>query len=228
MSWPKAILFDLDGTLVDSAADMATALNHVFAEDGFPDLSVADVTRMIGGGIPLLIERALIAHGEEATQERVAAIYPRYRDAYIPRAVEQTRLFPGVADALQLCREKGARLGVCTNKPEEISRVILSRLDADGYFDVVIGGDTLESKKPDPAPVLEGLARLGSEPSNGLMVGDSAADANAAKAAGARAILVTFGYSREPIRSLPNHGIVESFAELPDAIARLAGSPAPA
>lgn len=227
MSWPKAILFDLDGTLVDSAADMAAALNHVLVQDGFPELSVAAVTRMIGGGIPLLIERALVAHGEEATQERVAAVYPRYREAYISRAVEQTRLFPGVADVLQACREKGARLGVCTNKPEEISRVILSGLGVDSLFDVVIGGDTLAAKKPDPAPVLEGLERLKCAPAEGLMVGDSAADANAAKAAAVRAILVTFGYSQDPVRSLPNDGIVESFADLPGAIGRLAGSPAP-
>ena len=223
MSWPKGILFDLDGTLVDSAADMAAALNHVLMEDGFPELGVEAVTRMIGRGIQLIIERALVAHDAEATQARVDDIYPRYREAYIPRAVEQTRLFPGVADVLQECRESGARLGVCTNKPEEISRVILSGLDVDALFDAVIGGDTLATKKPDPAPVLEGLRRLGCEPGDGLMIGDSAADANAAKAAGVRAILVTFGYSQDPVRGLPNDGIVESFADLPDAISRLAG-----
>jgi len=222
MSWPKAILFDLDGTLVDSAADMAGALNHVFSEDGFAELSIPAVTRMIGGGIPLLIERALVAHGETTSKERVDEIYPRYRDAYVSRAVETTRPFPGIVQLLETYRDAGVGLGVCTNKPEDVSHVILDKLDLTTFFGVVIGGDTLPVKKPDPAPVLEGLKQLGCEPLSGLMVGDSAADANAAKAAGVRAILVTFGYSQEPIHELPNDGIVDSYSEFPDAVARLA------
>lgn len=221
MRWPKAILFDLDGTLVDSAADMAGALNHVLAEDGFPELSIPAVTRMIGGGIPLLIERALVAHGETPTKTRVDEIYPRYRDAYVPRAVEKTRLFPGLVEVLETYRDAGVGLGVCTNKPEDISHVILEKLGVSSFFGVVIGGDTLSVKKPDPAPVIAGLERLGCEPANGLMVGDSAADANAAKAARVRTILVTFGYSQEPIHELPNDGIVDSFAAFPDAVSRL-------
>ena len=222
MSWPQAILFDLDGTLVDSAADMAGALNHVLSEDGFPELSIADVTGMIGGGIPLLIERALIAHGEKPTAERVESIYPRYREAYVPRAVETTCPFPGIVEVLESFRSAGVGLGVCTNKPEDVSHVILDKLGLTPFFGVVIGGDTLPVKKPDPAPVLEGLKRLGCKSADGLMVGDSAADANAAKAAGVRAILVTFGYSQEPIHELPNNGIVDSYSEFPEVVARLA------
>lgn len=218
MSWPKAILFDLDGTLVDSAADMASALNHVLMQDGFPELSVADVKTMIGGGIPKLIERALVAHGADAGEARVAEIYPRYREAYIPRAVEKTRLFPGVEDVLHECVSRGSRLGVCTNKPAEISQVILSELGVEAHFDAVIGGDTLPVKKPDPGPVLEGLSRLGCSAGDGLMIGDSSADSDAARNASVRAILVTFGYSQKPVGDLYNHGIVDSYAEMVAAI----------
>jgi phosphoglycolate phosphatase len=222
MSWPQAILFDLDGTLVDSAADMAAALNDVFGEDGFPELTMDAVKNMIGGGIPLLIERALAAHGEETSKQRVAALYPRYREAYFPRATQFTRLFPGALEVLERFRQQGIALGVCTNKPEAIARIILESLEVAPFFGAVIGGDTLDVKKPDPGPVLAGLVKLGCDPSDGLVVGDSAADADAARAAGVPVILVTFGYTRTPVQELANDGIAESFSALPGAIENLA------
>lgn len=227
MSWPKAILFDLDGTLADSAADMASALNHVLGEEGYPAHSIPAVTAMIGGGIPLLIERALVAHGETPSQERVGEIFPRYREAYVPRAVETTRLFPGVAAVLKKYHVQGVALGVCTNKPEAISRIILDKLGVLPFFGAVIGGDTLPTKKPDPAPVLEGLSRLGCTPEHGLMVGDSAADAFAAEAAGVRCILVTFGYSQDPIEDLPSEGVIDHFDAFSSLVSGLQAARAP-
>lgn len=221
MSWPSAILFDLDGTLADSSADLAGALNDVMGEEGYPALSVPAVTAMIGGGIPLLIERALVAHGETPSQQRVDELFPRYREAYVPRAVEKTRLFPGVEDVLKKYHSHGVGLGVCTNKPEAISRIILDKLGVLPLFGAVIGGDTLPTKKPDPAPVLEGLNRLGCKPEDGLMVGDSAADAFAAKAAGVRCVLVTFGYSQDPIEDLPSEGVIDNFDAFSGTVSRL-------
>lgn len=227
MSWPSAILFDLDGTLADSSADLAGALNDVMGEEGYPALSVPAVTAMIGGGIPLLIERALVAHGEKPPQERVAELFPRYREAYVPRAVESTRLFPGVAEVLEQYHAQGVALGVCTNKPEAISRIILEKLGVLSLFGAVIGGDTLPTKKPDPAPVLEGLSRLGCRPEDGLMVGDSAADAFAAKAAGVRCVLVTFGYSQDPIEDLPSEGVIDHFDAFSALVSGLQAARAP-
>lgn len=218
MTWPQAILFDLDGTLVDSVADLASALNRVLGDDGFPELSVEAVTGMVGGGVPMLIERALKVHGETPAQDRIANLYPRFLEMYGPHAADETRLFPDVREALEAFHDKGIRLGVCTNKPEKISRMILDSLSVAHLFGAVIGGDTLPVKKPDPEPLIEGFKRLGCAPESGLMVGDSGADANAARAAGVAVILVTYGYTRVPVEELPNDGIVDSFALLPDAI----------
>lgn len=221
MTWPQAILFDLDGTLVDSVADLASALNRVLGEDGFPALDVDAVKKMVGGGVPLLIERALKAHGDTPTQDRVASLYPRFLETYGPHAADETRMFPGVLEALKAFKDSGIGLGVCTNKPEKISRSILESLSVAHFFGAVIGGDTLTVKKPEPGPLIEGFKRLGCAPENGLMVGDSGADANAARAAGVPVILVTYGYTRVPVEELPNDGIVDSFSVLPDAIGRV-------
>ncbi len=220
-NWPGAILFDLDGTLVDSAADIATALNLLLGEKNLPGFSNDAVTQMVGGGVQLLIERALKAHGQEAGRDRIAALASRFLEIYTPRAADRTKLFPGVRDLLKSFHEGGIGLGVCTNKPEGVSRMILDALGVAHLFGAVVGGDTLAVKKPDPAPLLAALESLKCPPQCALMVGDSAADANAARAGGLRVILVTFGYTQTPVRELENDGIIESFAQLPEAITAL-------
>lgn len=221
MTWPHAILFDLDGTLVHSAPDIADALNILLAEEGVDGFEVEDVTKMIGGGVMLLIERALTARDENCDADRVAALFSRFLEHYVPRAAEKTRLFPGVRDVLDHHQGNGIKLGVCTNKPEAISRQILEALDVAHLFGAVVGGDTLPVKKPDPAPLLAALEQLGCEPSHGLMIGDSAADAEAAKASGVPVVLVTFGYTLTPVDELENHGLIDHFSELHDVIAKL-------
>ena len=223
-NWPGAILFDLDGTLADSAADIATALNQLLDEQNLPGFSTGAVTQMVGGGVQLLIERALKAHGQGVERDRIAALVPRFMEIYTPRAAEQTRLFPGVRELLESYHEGGVGLGVCTNKPEGVSRMILDALGVAHLFGAVVGGDTLAVKKPDPAPLLAALEILNCAPQRALMVGDSAADANAARAAGVPVILVTFGYTRTPVQELESDGTVDSFSQLPEAIAALRAS----
>lgn len=221
MNWPGAILFDLDGTLADSAPDIAMALNLLLDEQNLPRFSTQTVTKMVGGGVPLLIERALKAHGQGVEKDHIAALAARFLEIYTPRAAVLTRLFPGVRGLLESYRDDGVRLGVCTNKPEGVTRMILNALGVAHLFGAVVGGDTLAVKKPDPAPLHAALGILKCAPQHALMVGDSAADANAARAAGIPVILVTFGYTRTPVQELENDGIVESFAKLPEAIAVL-------
>jgi phosphoglycolate phosphatase len=224
MTWPTAILFDLDGTLADSAPDIADALNALLQEQGLGEFPLEAVTKMVGGGVSLLIERALKAHGQSAGESQVGVLASRFLEIYSPRAAEKTRLFPGVREVLEHYHEEGIRLGICTNKPESVTRTILEALEVAHLFGSVIGGDTLPVKKPDPAPLLAALGHLGCDLAQGLMVGDSGADALAARAAALPVILVTYGYTRTPVHELDNDGLIDSFSQLPNAIKSLRNS----
>ncbi|MDA7947562.1 MAG: phosphoglycolate phosphatase [Hyphomicrobiaceae bacterium] len=224
MAWPRAILFDLDGTLVHSAPDITDALNILLEQEGIEPFAVEDVTKMIGGGVSLLLERALIAREEERGVDRMTDLFERYVELYVPRAARLTRLFPGVREVLEHHHGNDVALGVCTNKPEAVSRSILEALEVAHLFGAVVGGDTLPVKKPDPAPLLAALKDLACEPAHALMIGDSAADADAAKAAGMPVILVTFGYTRTPVHELESLGIVDHFDELHGMIVKLGES----
>ena len=221
MSWPRAILFDLDGTLVHSAPDITDTLNILLEQEGIDPFGVEDVSKMIGGGVSLLIERALTARDEARDEDRLADLFTRYVELYVPRAARLTRLFPGVREVLEHHHQNDVPLGVCTNKPEGVSRSILEALEVAHLFGTVIGGDTLPVKKPDPAPLLAALKQLACEPADALMIGDSPADADAANAAGIPVILVTFGYTRVPVHKLESHGLVDHFSELHTMITKI-------
>jgi len=218
MNWPQAILFDLDGTLVDSAPDIATALNALMGELKFSEFPLEDVTIMVGGGVQLLIERALKARGQAADSDRIATLATRFVELYTPRATDETRLFPGVRDVLENYHNDGVGLGVCTNKPEGVTRMILEALGVAHLFGAVIGGDTLHLKKPDPAPLLAALGILERNAQGALMVGDSAADARAARGAALPVILVSYGYTQTPVCEMDTDGIVDCFTQLPEAV----------
>lgn len=212
---PDAVLFDLDGTLADSLPDLAGALNDLLQEQGWRQCSIDEVRLMVGGGVPKLIERALGVLGREIDEEQAAGLVSRFLELYTPRATRLTRLNPGATDLLRQLNDAGAGLGVCTNKPEAVTRRILDALGVLEMMGAIIGGDTTPAKKPDPAPVLAGLERLGCAPARGLLIGDSPADAGAARAAGVPVILVSFGYTQTPVREIGADGIVDSFDEVP-------------
>ena len=218
---PAAVLFDLDGTLVDSLPDIAGALGTLFTEMGRDPLSSPDVKGMIGGGIPKLIERALNAARIEADQTHREELTQRFREIYGARATQLTRPFPGVIELLGQMKDAGTRLGVCTNKPETVTRQILDELSISPFIGAVIGGDTLTTKKPDAAPILAALDILGCSPAEAMMVGDSGVDAGAARAAGIPVILVSFGYTQTPVTEIGADAVIDTFAELPNAIARV-------
>lgn len=218
MNWPQAILFDLDGTLIDSAPDIAAALNLLMGELKLAEFPLQDVTNMIGGGMQLLTERALKARGQAADKERIATLAARFVEIYTPRATDETRLFSGVRDVLERYLNDGVALGICTNKPEGATRMILEALGVAHLFGAVIGGDTLRVKKPDRAPLLAALEILQCGAHCALMVGDSVVDARAARAAALPVILVSYGYARTPVREMDTDGIVDCFAKLPEAV----------
>ncbi|MGE0613660.1 MAG: phosphoglycolate phosphatase [Hyphomicrobiales bacterium] len=220
--WPHAVVFDLDGTLVHSAPDIASALNMLGIEEGWRDFPLDEVQRMVGGGIPKLVERTLGALGLPADPREVSILAGRFMELYAPRATVETKLYPGARELLDRLTAGGVRLGLCTNKPEAISRDILAALGVDGLFGAVVGGDSGYPKKPDPAPLRAALGMLGVIPGDAVMIGDSGADAHAARAAGVPLVLVTYGYTQTPARELPALAHLDSLAEVPDALRRIA------
>ena len=214
-----AVVWDLDGTLVDSAADIAASLNRLLAEQQLPELDDDRIRGMIGHGVPMLIRRGLAAHDVTPAEQDLGRLAERFMVIYSEVATESTRLFPGVRDVLRTLDDAGIRQAICTNKPEAITRQVLDGLDIAGHFDVVIGGDTLPRNKPDPLPLRTTLKRLGVSPEQSLMVGDSAIDVAMAHAAGVDVAFVTFGYGPAPREPQVADFVVDDVAELPALIA---------
>jgi phosphoglycolate phosphatase len=204
MSSIRAVLFDLDGTLVDSAADLAAAANRMLAALGLPPRTVDEVKTYVGKGIPRLVHRALLGRldgdADAALHARALALFEQ---AYAEESGRHSDVFAGVVEGLDRLRAAGLRLGCVTNKAE---RFTLDLLDAKGllrYFDVVVSGDSTPRKKPDPTPFLYGCERLGVRPSDAYVIGDSANDVAAARAAGIRVLCVPYGYNEgEPVADL--------------------------
>ena len=219
--YPKAVIWDLDGTLVDSAADIASTLNKLLADQALGAHSVAQVKTMIGGGIARLIERGWAAHDETLSADAVAHLTARFMTLYSDHATDETRLYEGVGETLELLRDRGVIQAVCTNKPRGLSELILERLGVAGTFRVVIGGDSTREKKPHPLPVLTCLRRLGVSPSEAVMVGDSGVDLAAGHAAGLPVVLLRQGYSPLPLDGLGAEAVIDAAAELPAALALL-------
>ncbi len=214
----SAVLFDLDGTLLDTAADIARALNRALAESGREPLSVGDVSRMIGRGSPILIERAA-ARGRVSSDAERAAMLERFFHHY--GALEESNEsdaypYPGAGETLQRLQQAGIRVAVVTNKQWRFASALLHRLDLMQWVQVVVGGDSCERRKPDPQPLLFACESLAVPPSRALMVGDSINDVTAARAAGIPVVCVPYGYNegRDP-RSLACDAIIESLAKLP-------------
>ncbi len=188
---PGAIVFDLDGTLIDSRLDLATAINRMRTELGMAPLAVAAIVGMVGEGARLLVSRAL---GPEFPPERFEAAFSSYQSFYADVCLDATVPYPGIPELLaELARRYP--LAVLTNKGERISRTILEGLGLAGHFRVVVGGDTLPTRKPDPEGLIRIAGLLGLPVENLLLVGDSRFDALPAQAAGCRFALVEWGFA---------------------------------
>ncbi|MCW5752572.1 MAG: phosphoglycolate phosphatase [Alphaproteobacteria bacterium] len=216
-----AILFDLDGTLVDSAPDLHQSLNFVLARLGRPAIQLDEVRAMVGDGVRVLLERSLAATGggiESARFEQAMADYLVHYEAHL---ADLSRPFPAVAETLARLRAAGKRLAVCTNKPHAFSVSLLRQLGLADHFDAVLGGDSLPVRKPDPGHLLGTLAAIGREPPQAVMIGDSRNDVAAARNAGVPVIAVSFGYTVTPPRELGADLVIDHFDELAGALDRL-------
>jgi len=227
LTLPRAVVFDLDGTLVHSAPDLHAALNRLMADEGRRALDLQEVVLMIGDGVPKLVERGFKATGDLPDDSYLAGAVKRFLADYEIHATVLTKLFPAVAETLTALKAAGCRLGVCTNKPEAATLEILTELGIKEKIDVIVGGDTLESiRKPDPRHLQAVLERLGTAPDDAVMVGDNPNDVASARNAGVRVIAVTFGYSRVAPPDLGADRLIDGYGELLDALAGLASQPA--
>jgi phosphoglycolate phosphatase len=210
----KAVIFDLDGTLVDSAPDIQAAVNRMLREEGREPLDLATVTRFVGNGLPKLVERVMGARDLAADQHGslTAAVLAHYNAG----GTALTRPYPGVVEALGALAARGHVLGVCTNKPEGPARAILADLGLMPYFGAVVGGDRLSVTKPDPAPLHLCARELAA--TEITYVGDSEVDAATAEAAGVPFLLYTEGYRKSPVEALPHRAAFADFHGLPDLV----------
>jgi phosphoglycolate phosphatase len=218
----EAVLFDLDGTLLDTAADIALALNRTLAEFGWSHAAQDDVRRMIGRGSPILIQRTAAAQGRTVDDASQAAMVERFFHHY--GALQDTNEFvalpyPGARESLHRLHDAGLRVGVVTNKQQRFARGLLERLDLIGWVDIVVGGDSCERRKPDPQPLLFACEGLGVTPARTLMVGDSINDVKAARGANIPVICVPYGYNEgQDPRELPCDLLIDTLADLPDLL----------
>ena len=212
-------VFDLDGTLIDSAPDIHAAGCAVLASEGLPPVSVAQSRSFIGNGARVYVERLERAAAGDTDPARTERMRQRFAREYeVAHAL--TRIYPGVEQALDLLKSRGWRLGLCTNKPIAPTRSVLAHFGWASMFDIVLGGDSLPVFKPDPAPLQAVLDGLGAGPA--VYVGDSEVDAATAKAAGIPFALFTEGYRKTPVDQIPHQQAFDDWAHLPTIAAALA------
>lgn len=219
--WPQAIFFDLDGTLIDSAPDLAASVNEVLALDGHPPLSLDDVRSMVGNGVRKLVERAFAARGTTLDDAALDVRSETMMQTYARQLTDRTTLMPGAETVVKAYHRAGVKLGVVTNKPEDFTRSILDHFGWSDLMAVVVGGDTGPEKKPAPGMLHHAADVAGFHASRCLMVGDSPADAGAAKAAGMACVLVRGGYTSVPVEDIPCDVLIDGLAQLGQAIEKL-------
>lgn len=221
MGGNRAVIFDLDGTLADTSRDLIASANHCFRHMGFGDVldPVADAHVALRGGKRMLTDGLTRAGRFDATV--VEQYYPVLLEAYEGAIDTHTRLYPGAMEAVAELRRRDIVVGICTNKPERLARLLLEKLGVLDDFASLVGADTLPVRKPDPAPLREAAVRAGGDPARCLLVGDSDTDRNTARAAGVPSVLVTFTPAAGDMMALEPEALLDNFADLPDLAERL-------
>ncbi len=217
------VVFDLDGTLVDTAPDLVATLNTVFAHEGLPPVAYERARNMVGGGARAMIERGLAAESRKLPLAEIDRLVRDFIDHYAAHIADRSRPFDGVEAALDELSDSGCRLAVCTNKLEWLSLRLLDALDLSRRFTVVCGADTFGVSKPDPRILLGTIGRAGGRPDQAVMIGDSTTDIATARAAQVPMVAVDFGYTETPIAKLNPDRVISSYADLPSSIFGLFG-----
>ena len=215
------LVFDLDGTLADTAGDLIATLNFVLAREGLAGIEVADARAMVGGGARALIQRGLSAHGIKLSESRVDEMLADFLAHYEAHVADETVLFPGVARALDRFEAAGFAFAVCTNKTEYPSILLLTALGVAGRFQAICGKDTFAVSKPDGEALLQTIARAGGDRGRAVMVGDSKMDIDTARNAGIPVVAVNFGYTEQPVDCFKPDRVIGHYDELWGAVAAL-------
>src|SRR6202162_6385190 len=221
MASVRTVVFDLDGTLVDTAPDLINALNFVLDREGLPPVPLHSARNMIGAGARRLIERGLELEGRSLGLEDVARLTRDFIDYYAAHIADVSRPFEGLEGALDDLSARGYRFAVCTNKLEWLSKLLLDRLGLSSRFSAICGADTFGISKPDPAILRQTVARAGGQLSSAIMVGDAGPDIGVARRAGIPVIGVEFGYTEVPIADLKPDRLINHMRELPTAVQSL-------
>jgi len=219
------LVFDLDGTLVDTAPDLLDSLNHCLAHAGMRQASEPELRRYVGMGGLVMIRRAFAAQDEALTEARLAELHGIFLDHYTHNIPGRSRAFPGVVEAMQRFADAGYVLAVCTNKYEALSRSLLAGLALTDRFAAICGQDTFPFRKPDPRHLTSTIKAAGGDPASALMVGDSRTDIDTAKAAGIPVVAVDFGYTDQHVSVFEPSLVISHYDELTPALAaRLIGA----
>ena len=221
----RTIVFDLDGTLVDTAPDLIDSLNVLFAREGLTPIAIDQGRVLIGGGVKRLIERGLSLQGRTFKPADIDDLFRDYVAYYAEHIADRSRAFPGVESALDALARRGDRFAVCTNKLAWLSVRLLDALGLSPRFAAICGQDTFGIQKPDPEILRRTVQAAGGALEAALMVGDSGTDIMAARAAGIPVVAVDFGYTEVPVAAFKPDRIISHFDALPGAVSELMGSP---
>ena len=221
MALPPTVVFDLDGTLVDTAPDLISALNYILDREGMPPVPLHSARNMIGAGVRKLIERGLELEGREARPSDITRLTDDFVAYYAEHIADGSRPFEGLETALDDLLARGYRFAVCTNKLEWLSKLLLDRLGLSARFAAICGADTFGVSKPDPAILRQTVARAGGDLASAIMVGDAGTDIGVARRAAIPVIGVSFGYSEVPIADLKPDRLIHHMNELPSAVESL-------
>jgi phosphoglycolate phosphatase len=213
---PPLLVFDLDGTLIDTAPDLVDTLNVIFAREGLPPVPYETARNMIGGGARMMIARGIEAEGRELTPADLERLFSEFIAYYTDHIADRSRPFPGLIDALNILAEH--RFAVCTNKLERLSKLLLRKLGLADRFGAICGQDTFGMQKPDPEVLCRTIAAAGGDLESAIMIGDSATDIRTARAAGVPVIAVDFGYSDRPVSEYEPDYVISHFAQLPAVV----------
>lgn len=217
---PELVLIDLDGTLVDSVPDLAFCVDTMMQEIGLPAHGEDKVREWVGNGVERLVRRALTGQLDgEPADDLFDKAYPVFLTLYQDNTSKRSRVYPGVKAGLDWLKQQGFKLGCVTNKAEQFTLPLLKNMGLDSYFNIVISGDTLARKKPDPMPLLHAAEFFSVQPDKSMLLGDSISDVRAARAAGFSVICVSYGYNHgDDIRDATPDAVIDSFEALSDLL----------
>lgn len=216
----EALIFDLDGTLVDTAPDLHAATNHVLGLINRSPISMVELRAFVGHGAMNLIERGVAATGEAVDQDTLNRLHKQFLEYYGDNISDHSVVFDGLLTVLDKAQRRGIKMGVCTNKVEHLSHKLLTDLNMRQRFGSLVGGDTLPVMKPDPSPLIEAATRLSVNPKNIMMVGDSETDIRTAQNAGVPVLAVSFGYTSQHVSAFDPTHIIDHYDEAWEIIER--------